>query len=207
LRSLGDAYYNAGRYELAAEQYRAWLAQSSLDAAARNGFAVAEAACDLKLKRLSTAQVEALADTKDDNGARRQYLLMELARNRNDLDYQKQIVAQMETSFPRSQWLAEALFSSGNMYLLRRDYPTAVGYYSYLATHFPGEYERGGGALAGGLAQLPAGAFADAARMFDEQIRLYPGAKETVSAHLLARDACMRRRITSRPRPQPTIAR
>jgi soluble lytic murein transglycosylase len=182
LRSLGDAYYNAGRYELAAEQYRSLARESSLDPAARNGFAVAEAACDLKLKRLSTAQVEALADTMDDNGARRQYLLMELARNRNDLDYQKQIVAQMEASFPRSQWLAEALFSSGNMYMLRRDYPTAVGYYSYLATHFPENTNAAAAHWRAGWLSYRQGLFADAARMFDEQIRLYPGAKETVSA-------------------------
>jgi soluble lytic murein transglycosylase len=182
LRSLGDAYYNAGRYELAAEQYRSLARESSLDPAARNGFAVAEAACDLKLKRLSTAQVEAMADTKDENGARRLYLLMELARNRDDLGYQKQIVAQMETSFPRSQWLAEALFSSGNMYMLRRDYATAVSYYSYLATNFPENTNAAAAHWRAGWLSYRQGLFADAARMFDEQIRLYPGAKETVSA-------------------------
>jgi len=63
LRSLGDAYYNAGHYEEAAEQYRALARNAGLDAETRNGFAVAEAACDLKLRRLSTAEVEALADT------------------------------------------------------------------------------------------------------------------------------------------------
>jgi soluble lytic murein transglycosylase len=182
LRSLGDAYYNSGHYELAAEQYRSLARESGLDAQARNGFAVAEAACDLKLKRLSTAQVEALADTKDENGARRQYLLMELARNRNDLDYQKKIVSQMESNFPRSQWLAEALFSSGNMYLLRRDYPTAVGYYSYLAAHFPENANAAAAHWRAGWLSYRQGLYADAARLFDEQIRLYPGAKETVSA-------------------------
>ena len=182
LRSLGDAYYNAGRYELAAEQYRALARESGLDAQARNGFAVAEAACDLKLKLLSSAQVEALADTKDENGARRLYLLMELARNRNDLEHQKQIVEQMESSFPRSQWLAEALFSSANMYMLRRDYPTAVGYYSYLATHFPENTNAAAAHWRAGWLSYREGLFADASRMFDEQIRLYPGAKETVSA-------------------------
>src|ERR1039458_6992219 len=126
LRSLGDAYYNAGHYAEAAEQYRALARGAGLDAQARNGFAVAEAACDLKLKRLSTAQVEALADTRDENGARRLDLLMELARDRNDVDYQQQIVTQMEANFPRSPWLAEALYSSGNMYMLRREYPAAV---------------------------------------------------------------------------------
>jgi soluble lytic murein transglycosylase len=182
LRSLGDAYYNAGRYELAAEQYRALARESGLDAQARNGFAVAEAACDLKLKLLSSAQVEALADTKDENGARRLYLLMELARNRSDLEHQKQIVEQMESSFPRSQWLAEALFSSANMYMLRRDYPTAVGYYSYLATHFPENTNAAAAHWRAGWLSYREGLFADASRMFDEQIRLYPGAKETVSA-------------------------
>ena len=182
LRSLGDAYYNAGKYELAAEQYRSLARLSGLDADARNGFAVAEAACDLKLKLLSTAQVEALADTNDEDGARRLYLLMELARNRNDLDDQKKIVEQMESRVPRSQWLAEALFSSANMYMLRRDYPVAVSYYSYLATHFPENTNAAAAHWRAGWLSYRQGLFADASRMFDEQIRLYPGAKETVSA-------------------------
>jgi soluble lytic murein transglycosylase len=182
LRSLGDAYYNAGRYEDAAEQYRELARSSGLDAQARNGFAVAEAACDLKLKRLSTAQVEALADTKDENGARRLDLLAELARNRNDTEYQKQIVTQMESGFPHSPWLAEALFSSGNMNMLRRDYPAAVSDYSYLAAHFPENTNAAAAHWRAGWFSYRQGLYADATRLFDEQIRLYPGAKETVSA-------------------------
>src|SRR5208283_5499494 len=53
---------------------------------------------------LSTAQLDALPDTPDENGARRLYLMMELARNRNDLDRQKSIVTQMESRFSQSQW-------------------------------------------------------------------------------------------------------
>lgn len=182
LRSLGDAYYNAGRYEEAAEQYRTLARKAGVDEQARNGFAVAEAACDLKLKRLTTAEAEALADTKDENGARRAYLLMELARNRDDLENQKQIVERMESDFPRSPWLAEALFSSGNMYMLRRDYPAAVNYYSYLATHFPDNTNAAAAHWRAGWYSYRQGLYADASRLFDEQIRLYPGAKETVSA-------------------------
>ena len=182
LRSLGDAYYNAGHYAEAAEQYRALARGAGLDAQARNGFAVAEAACDLKLKRLSTAQVEALADTRDENGARRLYLLMELARDRNDVDYQQQIVTRMEANFPRSPWLAEALYSSGNMYMLRREYPAAVEYYSYLATHFPENTNAPAAHWRAGWLSYRQGLYADASRLFDEQIRLYPGARETVSA-------------------------
>ena len=182
LRSLGDAYYNAGHYEEAAEQYRALAQKSGLDESARNGFAVAEAACDLKLKRLTLPQTEALQDTRDENGARRLYLLMELARNRNDLENQQKIVTEMEASFPHSQWLAEALFSSGNMYMLRREFPAAVEYYSYLATHFPDNSNAAAAHWRAAWLTYRQGLYADAAVMFDDQIRLYPNAKEISSA-------------------------
>ena len=182
LRSLADAYQKGGHYAEAAEQFHALARMTGLDAATRNGFAVAAAACDLKLKVLSTAEVEALPDTRDENGAHRLYLMMELARNRNDLGQQQSIVAQMESSFPQSQWLAEALYSSGNMYLLRRDYPIAVEYYSYLATHFPESTNAPAAHWRAGWLSYRQGLYADAARLFDEQIRLYPAAKETVSA-------------------------
>ena len=89
LRSLADAYYNAGRYEEASEQFQALAREPGLDAATHQGFAVAEAACQLKLKRLTVAEATALPDTADENGARRLDLLMELARERDDTDTPK----------------------------------------------------------------------------------------------------------------------
>ena len=81
---------------------------------------MAAAACDYKLKRGTIAQVEALPDSANEAGARRLYLLMELARDRGDVDVQQSSVNQLEQRFPSSQWLAEALYSSGNMYMLRK---------------------------------------------------------------------------------------
>jgi soluble lytic murein transglycosylase len=182
VRSLGDAYYNAGHYSDASAQYHALTRPSNLDAESRAGFAVAAAACDLKLKRLTKSQAEALPDTQDENGARRLYLLMQLARNRNDLDELKRIVAEMESRFPQSPWLAEALDSSGNLYLLRRDYATAAEYYSALATQFPSNKYAAMAHWRAGWLSYRLGQYADAARLFDEQIRLYPSATETVSA-------------------------
>jgi soluble lytic murein transglycosylase len=182
LRSLGDAYYNAGHYGDAAEQYRALTRTPGIDAATRNGYAVALAACDLKLKRLTTAQAEALADSQDENGARRLYLLMELARSRDDVGQQQNIVVQMEQRFPHSPWLQEAVFSSGNMYLLRRDYPAAIEYYSYLATHFPESKNAAAAHWRAGWLSYRQGLYSEASHLFDEQIRLYPGDTETVAA-------------------------
>jgi soluble lytic murein transglycosylase len=182
LRSLGDAYYKAGRYEEAAEQYRALVLKGALDPQARNGFAVAAAACDLKLKRLTESEASALADTPDENGARRLYLLMELARNRNDLDEQTSIVERMKKDFPQSQWLAEAVFSSGNMYLLRKDYPRAAEYYSYLADHFSSNKNASAAHWRAGWLNYRLANYPVAERMFDEQIHTFAGTPETASA-------------------------
>ena len=182
LRSLGDAYYNAGRYAEAADQFLALTREPGLDAGTRNSFAVAEAACELKLKRLTPAEVQGLPDTDDENGARRLDLLMELARNRDDTADQQRIVSEMETRFPHSLWLADALFSSGNMYLLKRDYPTAIQYYSELAKRFPADKNAAAAHWRAGWLSYRIGLYSDAERIFDEQIHLYPAAAETVSA-------------------------
>jgi soluble lytic murein transglycosylase len=182
LRALGDAYYNAGRDSDAAEQFRALLREPGLDKQTRNGIAVAEAACQLKLNRLTTAEAKALPDTNDENGAHRLDLLMELARSRDDAAEQQRIVSEMETRFPRSPWLADALFSSGNMYLLSRDYAKAAEYYGTLAAHFPNDKNAAAAHWRAGWLDYRQHLYPEAERIFDEQIRLYPGAVETVAA-------------------------
>jgi soluble lytic murein transglycosylase len=182
LSSLGDAYYKGGRYADAAEQYHALMRMPGLSDKDRNNFAVSAAACDFKLKRLTPAMVQGLADTDDDNGARRLYLLMELARDRDDTADQQRIVDLMETRFSRSQWLAEALFSSGNMYMLKRDYPHAVQYYKYLADHFPDGKNAAAAHWRAGWLCYRQRLYPDAASLFEDQIRLYPSATETAAA-------------------------
>ena len=182
LRSLGDAYFNAGRASEAAEQYNALLRSPTISDQERASIQVAVAACELKLKHLTPAQVQGLPDTSDENGARRLDLLMELARDRGDAADQQRIVSAMEQRFPTSPWLEEALFSSGNMYLLKRDYPTAVEYYEYLAIHFPASKNAPAVHWRAGWLLYRQGLYPDAEKVFDEQIRLYPSAPETVSA-------------------------
>ncbi|MFP5248959.1 MAG: tetratricopeptide repeat protein, partial [Acidobacteriota bacterium] len=136
----------------------------------------------LKMHELTPAEARALPDSDDENGARRLYLLMELARDRDDEAGQQGIVAEMEARFPRSPWLAEALYSSGNMYLLKRDYAQAVTYYGYLAEHFPGYKYAASAHWRAGWLSYRQGQYAAAARLFDDQIKRYPAATETVSA-------------------------
>jgi len=98
---------------------------------------------------------------------------MELARNKNDLDEQQRIVTKMESLFPHSPWLAEALFSSGNMYMLRHDYPTRLtttATWPRTSLRTPTPPPRTGGRLV----QLPPGTLSRSGAPLDEQLKLYP---------------------------------
>lgn len=192
-RAHADALFNAGRWSEAAEEYRALANDpAESDPAARYALLVAAAHCDWKLKRLNRKQLEELPDTQDETGARRMYLLMEAARDKDDGDSQRAIVEQMQTRFPASPWLAEALYSSGNMYLLRKDYAHAIEYYGDLARRFPKscEPERTPGCSNYAPSSHWRAAwlnyrlhqYSEAARLFDEQIANYPGGKEIPAA-------------------------
>lgn len=187
-----DALYAAGRYNEAADDYRALAGDAGIqDEETRDRLRVAAMACNYKLKQANREMVAALPDTNGEAGARRLYLLMELARDRGDVGEQQADVSQLEQRFPSSPWLAEALYSSGNMYLLRKDFPTAVGYYADLANRFPmickgasgpcSDYAPSAHWRAGWLSYR-LGKYSDAAKLFDEQIAHYPGGKEIPSA-------------------------
>jgi soluble lytic murein transglycosylase len=197
-RAHADALYNGGRYAEAGDEYRA-LANDS-NAPDKNALLVAAAACDLKTKRLSKSQLDALPDTNDDAGARRLYLQMELARNRDDGDTQQALVNQLEQRFPDSRWLAEALYSSGNMYLLRKDYPQAITYYSALSERFPTHRYAPSSHWKAAWLNYRLGNYSQAALLMDKQISQYAGGKEIPAA------LYWRGRIYSEQEHQPALA-
>jgi soluble lytic murein transglycosylase len=181
-RRHADALYEAGHFSDADEEYRSLAGQSDVDPAARNALLAAAAECDWKLKRLSAAELNAIPDTNDEAGARRMYLAMEFARDHDDTGTQQSLVTQMETRFPQSPWLAEALYSSGNMYLLRKDYPNAITYYGELAKRFPTSKYAPAAHWRTGWLNYRLGNYSEAARIFDAQIRLFPGDREVPAA-------------------------
>ena len=188
-----DALYAAGRYNEAYDDYKALAADPGVqDAEQHDRLLVAAAACDYKLKRAYRQQIAALPDGNGEAGARRLYLLMELARDRGDVGEQQADVTQIEQRFPQSRWLAEALYSSGNMYLLRKDLPSAAAYYTDLVQRFPRICHNAGSEPCSDYApsahwraawlDYRLEKYSDAAKLFDEQIAHYPEAKETPNA-------------------------
>ena len=181
-RAHADALYAGGRYTDAGDEYRALANDSQADPKARSALLVAAAACDFKTKRLSKEAVDALPDSPDESGARRMYLAVELARSNDDSGAQQSLVTQMEQRFPTSPWLAEALYTSGNMYLLRKDYPQAITYFSELATRFPTHHYAPSSHWKAAWLNYRLGNYSAAAVMFDQQIANYAGGKEIPAA-------------------------
>ena len=192
-RARADALYAAQRFGEAGDEYRMLASDpQNTDTNLQQSLTVAAAACDYKMKRATIAQVQSLPDTANEAGARRLYLLMELARDRGDVEVQQSTVTQMEQRFPASPWLAEALYSSGNMYMLRKDYPQAVTYYLELARRFPSICHKGETGSCSNYAPSAhwraawltyrQGNYSQAAILFDEQIANYPGGKEIPAA-------------------------
>jgi soluble lytic murein transglycosylase len=187
-----DALYAAGRYNEAYDDYRGLAADPGVqDAEQHDHLLAAAAACDYKLKRANRQMIASLPDSNGEAGARRLYLLTELARDRGDLGEQQANVTQMEQRFPQSPWLAEALYSSGNMYLLRKDFPSAAAYYTDLVQRFPTICKGASGPCSdyaptahwrAAWLDYRLEKYFDAARLFDEQIAHYPGGKEIPSA-------------------------
>jgi soluble lytic murein transglycosylase len=177
-----DALYKAGRYSDAAGEYRALANDPSVTDGLKNSLLVAAAHCDFKLKRLSKEELDRIPDSNDETGARRLYLLMEYARDKDDGETQRNTILQMEQRFPQSQWLAEALYSSGNMYLLRKDYPTAITYYGDLARRFPRHAYAPSAHWRAAWLNYRIRQYSEAARLMDEQIAVYRGGKEVPSA-------------------------
>jgi soluble lytic murein transglycosylase len=177
-----DALYKAGRFSDAVDEYRSLANDPAVTDGLRDSLLVSAASCDWKLKRLSKETLDRIPDSNDETGARRLYLLMELARNKDDGDTQRNIVDQMEMRFPTSQWLAEALYSSGNMYLLRKDYPHAIEYYGELAKQFPRSTYAPSAHWRAAWLNYRIGQYSEAARLIDEQIAVYHGGKEIPSA-------------------------
>jgi peptidoglycan lytic transglycosylase len=110
------------------------------------------------------------------------YFLAEIARDKDDGQKNRDFVSQLRTLAPDSKWLTDALLSAGNMYMLRRDYETAVPFYAEI-------YQR---QKTGRLSPYThwktawltyrMGKKDEAKKLFEEQIEMYPASAEIPAA-------------------------
>ena len=178
-----DAMFNAKQYTEAAAEYRALeQSEATLSQADRDALEIYAAVCDLRLKRITRADVDHLPITGDDTAALKMYLQSELARSDGNTAEHDALVAGMTQQFPNSRWLEEALYSGGNMYLIKRDAPHAIAEYSELVSRFPRSVYAPSAHWRAAWLNYRLRHNSDAARMFEEQITSYPGGQEIPGA-------------------------
>ncbi len=178
-----DALFNAKQYGAAEVEYRG-LEQNdaTLTQADRDALEIYSAVCDLRLKRLTRGDVDHLPVTSDDTAALKMYLQSELARNEGNAGDHDALVQSMLQQYPNSRWLEEALYSGGNMYLLKRDPTHAIAEYTALVNHFPHSMYAPSAHWRAAWLSYRLRHMPDAAKMFDEQITTYPGGTEIPGA-------------------------
>ncbi len=182
-KSHADAMFNAKQYMDAEEEYRALQkAGNDLSQPDRDALDIYAAVCDLRLKRLSRSDVDHLPVTGDDSAALKMYLQSELARNTGNTGEHDALVQQLMARYPQSRWLEEALYSGGNMYLLRQDDAKAIEEYIALVEHFPRSTYAPRAHWHAAWLSYRQRRYPDAARMMDEQIMSYPAGAEIPGA-------------------------
>jgi len=178
-----DAMFNAKQYALAEDEYRALEKGSTeLSQSDRDALEIYAAVCDLRLKKLSRAEVEHLPVTGDDSAALKMYLQSELARNMGDTDQHDAFVQQLMAQYPHSRWLEEALYSGGNMYLIRQGDAKAIDDYLALVQHFPSSIYAPNAHWRAAWLCYRQRRYPDAARLMDEQIMQYPAGNQVPGA-------------------------
>ena len=178
-----DAMFNAKQYTDAEEEYRALeKSGNDLSQSDRDALEIYAAVCDLRLKKLSRSDVEHLPVTNDDSAALKMYLQSELARNMGDTDEHDALVQKLTTSYPQSRWLEEALYSGGNMYLIRQNDAKAMDDYTALVQHFPQSTYAPSSHWHAAWLSYRLRHYPEAARLMDEQITTYPAGIEIPGA-------------------------
>ncbi len=178
-----DALFNAKRYaEAGADYHEVERSDASLSQSDRDALEIYAAVCDLRLKQLSRRQAEALPDTGDDSAALKLYILAELSRTEGDQAGHAAILQQMEQRFPRSRWLEEALYSGGNMYLIKRNSAQAIEHYTKLVQFFPNSTYAPSAHWRAAWLSYRTRDYTAAAQLMEEQIVRFPNSTEAVSA-------------------------
>jgi soluble lytic murein transglycosylase len=182
-KTHADALFNAKRYGEASAEYNSIGRNNpQLSAADRDGLTIYAAVCDFKLKHLSRRDIEKLPETNDDTAALKLYMLAEQSRSEGDRDGHDALIAQMVEHYPTSRWLEEALYSGGNMYLLKHDAPQAIFHYTKLVAMFPNSTYAPSAHWRAAWMNYRTRNYSEAARLMDEQIERYEGGIEVPSA-------------------------
>jgi len=177
-----DALYKARRYPAAASEYQYVVDLAPAGQQSAGLIQLANSYMKDGDTRDARTALDRIPDDGSDASAEKWYQQLEIARNANDDASMSNILEHMRSSTPKSPWLEEALLSTGNMYLLRKDYDRAIDYYREIHERFPSgnkaAYAHWKCAWLTYMQHRPD----QARKYFEEQVEFYPGTNEVPNA-------------------------
>ena len=177
-----EQLYKGRRYSAAADEYKAMLDMAP--ASMRSDVLIDYANSLIKTgqNREAASVLDRIPDDGSDAAAEKWYQRLELARSAPDDAKVQNILTYMRTSMPRSPWLESALMSTGNMYLLRKDYDRAIDYYRELQERFPSGSKASYAHWKYAWLTYRQGRNEEAKKAFTRQVELYPASAEVPNA-------------------------
>ena len=177
-----DALYKGRRWAPAAEEYKAMVAIAPAGQQSQVNIQLANALMKLGENREAQEILNRIPDDGSEASAEKWYQSAEIARNTDDDAGLTTILEHMRATTPKSPWLESALFTAGNMYLLRQDYDRAIDYYREIHERFPNSSKAAYAHWKCAWLTYRQNHPEQAKKYFDEQIEFYPGSNEVPNA-------------------------
>ena len=177
-----DGLYKGRRWAPAAEEYKAMLAVAPAGQQSQVNIQLANAYRKLGENQKAKEALARIPDDGSEASAEKWYQSAEIARNTNDDAGLTDILQHMRATTPTSPWLESALFTAGNMYLLRQDYDKAIDYYKEIHDRFPNSSKAAYAHWKCAWLTYRQNRPEQARKDFDQQIEFYPGSNEVSNA-------------------------
>lgn len=181
-RTRADLLLKTKHYADAASEYREL--EDQVGPAERPGVRLALATALEKSGRSRDARqvLTSMGQQTADAEAQRLYLLSETARSTSDEEAMQRTLSQLRQFGPASPWLEQALLSSANLYLLKRDYDRAIDDFRELQQRFPSGARASYAHWKVAWLSFRQGRTDEATKGFEDQMALYPDSAEIPAA-------------------------
>ena len=132
-----EGLYKARKWDAAVSEYKLMLPMSPAGQQSTINIKLANSLMKLGQNQQAKDVLARIPDDGSEGSAEKWYQSVEIARNTNNDAELSNILQHMRATSPHSPWLESALFTAGNMYLLRQDYDKAIDYYKEIHDRFP----------------------------------------------------------------------
>ncbi len=179
-KKRADLLLQGRRYSEAAQDYRSLQHDASASEVATLQAALGYALLKSGREREAYDLLQNLQGAPAEANAQRLYVLLEIARP--DQKKVDDYLGQLRQAGPSSPFLADALLSAANMYLLDRKYEQAAAFYSEIDDRFPGGRYSPYSHWRAAWLTYRLGRKDEAKYRFEQQVSLYPQSQEVTAA-------------------------